>query len=149
MPVFRTPYIFICITALFILTFPAVPAQTAGPDNNVEWAGVSHVDFQDRRPLCPISNEAFTVRFQTYINDITGARLFLDDGGSTSWIIAAILEQRGPYDIWEAQVPVTSAGGIGYYMELTDGTDIDYLSISGLTETVPVDGLNFVEKVEG
>jgi 1,4-alpha-glucan branching enzyme len=112
----------------------------AGPDNNVEWNGVSHVDFQDRRPLCPLGNEAFSVRFQAYIDDLTSARLFLDDGGSTSWISASVAEQRGPYDIWEAQVPVTSANNISYYMELIDGTDTDYLSISGITESAPVDG---------
>jgi 1,4-alpha-glucan branching enzyme len=112
----------------------------AGPDNNVEWSGISHVDFQDRRPLCPVGNETFTVRFQAYTDDLTGARLFLDDGGSTSWIAATVVGQRGPYEIWEAQVPVTSSLTISYFMELTDGTDIDYLSITGLTDTIPVDG---------
>ncbi len=129
-----------CVIALIIIVTAALPVYAAAPDNNVEWEGVSHIDFQDRRPLCPVGNETFSVRFQIYIEDITGARVFIDDGGTTSWIGASVSEQRWPYDIWEAQIPVTSADGISYYMELTDGTDTDYLSISGLSATVPVDG---------
>lgn len=128
------------IISMIILIIASIPLYAAGPDNTVEWDGVSHIDFHDRRPLCPISNEAFSVLFQAYDSDLTGARLLLDDGGTTSWIIAVVLDQRGPYDIWEAQIPVTSANGISYYMELTDGTDTDYLSVSGMSETVPVDG---------
>ena len=133
-------YLYRSIFSLLLLVSFVGPSFAASPDNNIEWIGVSHIDYHDRRPLCPVSNEAFSVRFQTYSNDITGARLFLDDGGSTSWITAAVVGQKGPYDVWEAQVPVTSANGISYYMELTDGTDTDYLSITGPSETVPVDG---------
>jgi 1,4-alpha-glucan branching enzyme len=115
-------------------------------DDDVEWDGISHVEWQDRRPLCPLGNEAFSVRFQSYQNDLSSARVFLDDGGSTSWITASVIGQRGPYDVWEASIPVTSASDIGYYLELTDGSDTDFLSVSGMQDNTPVDGgwrLNF------
>ena len=99
-----------------LLVIPYRPALTAGPDNNVEWAGISHVDFQDRRPLCPLGNEAFTVRFQAYIDDLTAARIFLDDGGATSWITASVIGRRGPYDIWGGQVPATTSNVISYWV---------------------------------
>ena len=46
------------------MILPALAAVTilAAPDNNVEWAGISHVDFRDRRPLCPVNGETFEVR---------------------------------------------------------------------------------------
>ena len=131
---------YILIVGLFVLFTVTVPVFGAGPDNSVEWNGISHIEWQDRRPLCPVGNEAFSVRFQSYRNDLTGARLFLDDGGSTSWISATVIDHRGPYDVWEAPVPATSANNIGYYLELTDGTDTDYLSVSGMSGTTPVDG---------
>jgi len=136
----RAVLVFARLLTTSSLLFIPYGASAAQPDDNVEWNGVSHVDFQDRRPLCPLANESFAVRFQVYTGDLTAARLFLDDGGATSWITATPAEQRGPYEIWEAQVPTTSAGSVSYYIELTDGTDTDYLSISGLSETVPVDG---------
>ncbi|MFO7914312.1 MAG: alpha amylase C-terminal domain-containing protein [Candidatus Krumholzibacteriales bacterium] len=136
-------------TAVILCSLIAVPAdaQSAAPDNNIEWNGVSHIWFQDRRPLCPVSNQAFSVRFQAYRNDLTSARIYLDDGGSASWITASVAGRRGPYDIWEGAVPATSsATGVSYYIELTDGTDTDYLSVSGVSDGVPADGgwaLNF------
>ncbi len=136
----RAACVSVSVLIIALLILHTVPAGAAGPDNNVEWDGVSHVDFQDRRPLCPVGNEGFSIRFQANIDDLTGARVFVDDGGSTSWLVAVVAGQRGPYDIWEVQVPVTSSAGISYFIELTDGTDIDYLSISGLNDTIPVDG---------
>jgi 1,4-alpha-glucan branching enzyme len=128
------------ITTLSISLLTGMPVHGAGLDNNVEWAGISHIGWQDRRPLCPVGNEAFTVRFQSYQNDLSAARIFLDDGGSTQWIIASVIDQRGPYDVWEVSLPVTSSSGISYYLELTDGSDIDYLSVSGMSDATPVDG---------
>jgi 1,4-alpha-glucan branching enzyme len=136
----RLVVFFLLFPCLSVLLGAVEPVRAAGPDNAVEWDGVSHIEFQDRRPLCPISNEEFSVRFQSYRDDLTGARLFLDDGGSTSWISATVIAHRGQYDIWGASVPATSANNIGYYLELTDGTDTDYLSVSGMSETTPVDG---------
>ncbi len=136
------------LASLFILIFGltglfafAVPVHGAGPDNSVEWNGISHIEWQDRRPLCPVGNEAFSVRFQSYRDDLTGARVFLDGGGSTSWVVASVVDQRGTYDVWEALIPATSTSDIGYYIELIDGTDTDYLSVSGMSDTAPVDGI--------
>ena len=125
---------------LFILLLIPPAAEAAAPDNNVEWNGISHVWWQDRRPLCPRANESFAVRIQAYRDDLTGARVHLDDGGSNSWITAAVAGQRGAYDIWQATIPATSADTISYWIELTDGTDTDYLSVSGVLDSSPADG---------
>lgn len=130
-----------CMTFAFLLLSLIPPAaRAAGNDNDVEWNGLSHIDWQDRRPLCPRSNEPFAVRFQAYRGDLTSARVFLDDGGTTSWVSAAVAGQRGAYDIWQAQVPATLSDTISYWIEVTDGTDTDYLSVSGVLETAPADG---------
>jgi len=85
-----------------LLLLPAV-APASAPDGNVEGSGVSHVAWLDRDPLCPVDGETFTVRFQAYRDDLTSARLNVNDG-ALSWIDAARTGVRGPYDIWSAQV---------------------------------------------
>ena len=114
-------------------------ANAATADDNVEWTGVSHYSWMDRRPLCPVDGQTFEVRMQAFKNDLTGARVFFDDG-STTWITAAATETRGPYDVWTAQIPATAAAACLYYFELTDGIDVDYYSVSGMSDTTPVDG---------
>jgi len=125
--------------ALLMLAAATMPAAAAGPDNNVEWDGVSHVPFIDRDPLCPVDGEAFVVRFQTYTDDITSARVHVDDG-TAAWTDASKTAARGPYDVWSATVPSTASTGLSYYIELTDGTETDYLSASGMTSATPTDG---------
>ena len=108
-------------------------------DNNVQWGGVSHVTWLDRRPVCPVDGESFDVLFQTYQFDITSASVVVDDGGTTSYP-ATWIEDRGPYAVWSATVPATTSTEISYYIELTDGTDTDYYSASGMLEDLPTDG---------
>jgi 1,4-alpha-glucan branching enzyme len=108
-------------------------------DNNVEWNGISHVAWQDRRPICPVDGESFQVRFQAYRGDLTAARVMVDDGPLVGYA-AAWLEDRGPYAVWGAAVPATSSSTLSYYLELTDGTDTDYYSVSGMSENPPTDG---------
>ncbi|MDD3642709.1 MAG: hypothetical protein PHQ19_04505, partial [Candidatus Krumholzibacteria bacterium] len=135
----RVSYAFLLFTSLLLPVIPPA-ACAAGNDNNIEWNGISHVSWQDRRPLCPVMNGGFAVRFQAYRTDLTSARIFLADGGSTSWIAASVAGQRGAYDIWQAQIPPTLSDTISYWIEMTDGTDTDYLSVSGMLEGVPSDG---------
>lgn len=120
------------------LLLPAAPlaALAAGPDNNVEWDGVSHVTSQDRRPLCPIDGQPFEIRFQTYADDITTARVNVNDGNE-AWIDAVKTAARGPYDVWAAEIPGTAATGLSYYIELTDGSDTDYLGADGMSSAAP------------
>ncbi|MBD3347671.1 MAG: DUF3459 domain-containing protein [Candidatus Eisenbacteria bacterium] len=125
--------------AAAVLLSLSFAAQAAGPDGNVEWNGVSHVWWQDRRPLCPVDGEAFEVRFQTYRYDITSARVHVDDG-TAAWIGAVKTAARGPYHIWSASIPATESSALSYYFELTDGTDVDYLSLGGVSDGPPVDG---------
>ncbi|MGE0479005.1 MAG: alpha-amylase family glycosyl hydrolase [Phycisphaerae bacterium] len=111
-----------------------------GGDNNILWNSVSHVAWQDRRPLCPVNGEAFAVEIQTDRFDIESARVRVDDGGTVSWVDAAFDRDRGPYAVWRAQIPAAVSDTVRYYFELTDGTDVDYYSVSGMSDNAPVDG---------
>lgn len=112
----------------------------ANHDNNIQWSGISHLDAYDRRPICPIDGESFTVFFQTYDYDITSARVHYDDG-TPRWINAEYSHDRGVYDVWKAQLPCTSPTAVvEYYFELTDGSDTDYLGPAGVSSTAPTSG---------
>ena len=111
----------------------------AEPDNNVEWSGVSHVGWQDRRPLCPMNGEPFDVFFRTYRFDLTDARVHLD-GGATTWIDAIFDHDDGTYAVWRASIPATALQTIHYYIELTDGSDTDYLGPAGMSDAAPTVG---------
>ncbi|MCD4690225.1 alpha amylase C-terminal domain-containing protein, partial [bacterium] len=121
----------------------ALPANAekpaAGPDNNIEWNGVSHIGWLDRSPRCPIDGESFTVTLMTYANDITSARVLADDGTGV-WTDASKTSARGPYDIWTATVPATASDALSYWFEITDGAETDYLSVGGMMSSTPTDG---------
>ncbi len=125
-----------------LILWTALPtaAWASAPDDNIEWAGLSHVPFQDRRPLCPVANETFAVRLQAWSNDLTGARVRLTDGATTTWVTAVKVGTRGPSDIWQAQLPATLSPAISYWIELTDGSDVDFLSLTGVSDDAPLDG---------
>lgn len=127
------------VTALLILLLLPAVARVAGPDNVVDWSGVSHLAIQDRRPICPIAGESFQVRFQALHDDLTGARVRIDTG-AIILVDAGKIGTRGPYDIWAAQVPATASSTERYMFELTDGTDVDWLSLNGLSDNLPADG---------
>lgn len=122
----------------FVLLAPAV-LTAAALDDNVEWAGLSHVTWLDRAPLCPVDGEAFEVRFQAYRNDLTAAYVHVDDGAPAT-IEAFVSGERGPYAVWSATVPATAATSLSYHLELVDGSDADYLSVDGLSDAAPTDG---------
>jgi 1,4-alpha-glucan branching enzyme len=63
----------------------------------------------------------------------------LEDGG-TNFIDASVIGQRGPYDIWEAQIPAPSDSVIEFVFELNDGTDTDYLGPNGVSDNLPSPG---------
>jgi len=125
---------------LLALCVLAAPSLGATPDGNVEWNGVSHVSWQDRRPVCPVSREGFQVRFQSYANDLTSARLYVLNGGAGSWVTATSYGTRGIYDLWMAQVPASVTDTLRYWIELTDGGDTDALSANGMNDGTPTDG---------
>jgi 1,4-alpha-glucan branching enzyme len=106
-------------------------APLASHDNNVEWDGVSHIGWLDRSPTCPVLGESFVVSFQTYHYDCTSARVYVNDGVGM-WVDAAWSHRKGAYDVWTAEVPSTISDSLTYYIELTDGTDSDYLGEPGL-----------------
>ncbi|MCK4343462.1 MAG: alpha amylase C-terminal domain-containing protein [Phycisphaerae bacterium] len=130
----RTPLLaIVCLTFLL---------AGAGHDDNVEWAGVTHIDWRERLPICPVDGESFSISFQTYYYDITAAGVWVDDGTPT-WIAADYSHNRGVYDVWTAVIPATSpTGTLEYYIELTDGSDTDYLGPDGMSSSPPASGWN-------
>ena len=124
------------IASLGLMMLLLTPAAN---DNNVEWDGISHVQWLDCRPVCPVNGEAFQVRFQAYQFDLTSARVVVDDG-TVHYYDAYWVEDRGPYAVWAADVSATAASSLSYYIELTDGTDTDYYSVSGMSDGPPTDG---------
>lgn len=127
------------LAAVSLLLAGGRASRAAGPDNNIEWYGVSHFAWEDRRPLCPVDRQSFEVRIQAFQNDLTGLRVWVDDG-VTNWVSAAVVAQQGPYDIWSATLPATSISVWDYYFELTDGTDVDYYSPAGMGDAAPASG---------
>ncbi|MBK9121069.1 MAG: alpha amylase C-terminal domain-containing protein [Phycisphaerales bacterium] len=115
-------------------------ASATGPDGNVEWDGISHVAWLDRRPLCPVGGEAFVVRFQAFRNDLVAARVHLG-GHATTVVEAQVVGQRGPYDLWEAPLPATTpTASLTYYLELLDPPAVAYCGPSGVSSTPPSSG---------
>lgn len=127
------------LTLALALAFPGI-IHAASADGNIEWGGISHYAWQDRRPVCPVSGETFQVRFQTYRNDLTSAALRVSAGTSVTTVPATRIGTRGPYDLWAAQAPATTSNTESYWIQVTDGALTNYLSRNGLTNTVPVDG---------
>ncbi len=134
------------IAALGVLLAP-LTARAAGHDNNVEWLGISHVAWEDRRPLCPVDGESFEVRFQTFHDDLTSAQVVMMTPAAATYD-AHLAGRRGPYDVWSATVPATAASSETYYLALTDGFTTHYLSSAGMSTVPPAVsdafGLDFV-----
>lgn len=125
---------------MLIAQLGAVMCFFAGPNNDVEWGGISHFAWQDRRPLCPINKEAFSVLIQAYQFDLTAVRVNVDDGVTQTWLDGYYVYDRGPYAVWRADIPATTSNTLHYYFELTDGSDIDYYSVNGMSDDPPTDG---------
>ncbi len=118
-----------------------LPASAASLDGNVEWAGISHLEFQDRRPLCPLGQEAFEVRIRTWRGDVEQV-LVQHDADGTGPVAAAVIGQLGPYDLWAATLPPAAGPQVHYFFELTDGADTDAYGPGGMQDLSPalVDG---------
>ncbi len=132
-------------TALMV-TLTMAPA--AAQDNNVEWAGISHLTYYDRDPICPVGGETFAVQIRTYSNDLTAMRVWVDEGSGATSYDGSVVGARGPYDIWEAQVPATAATSLDYYFELIDGSDSDYYGFSGMSDNAPVGSEILIDYVD-
>ncbi len=104
-------------------------------DNNVQWNGVSHMGWNDRRPRVPRNGEAFVVKFQTAKDDVSSARVRVDTG-SVSFVNAFKVGTQGVYDLWEATIPATASSTESYVLEITDGTDTDYYNAGGMTDNL-------------
>ncbi|MEQ8768960.1 MAG: alpha-amylase family glycosyl hydrolase [Phycisphaerales bacterium] len=128
------------LPAALLAAVCATPAAAASNDNNVEWDGLSHVLWQDMRPIVPLAGDAFTVEFQAFRGDLTAARVMQDVGGAQTWHAASVVAQRGPYDIWQAALPGTSDDQLSFVIEATDGTDTDYLGPNGASDAMPASG---------
>ncbi len=119
-------------------------AQVAlATDGFVAFALASHDGGVDRDPVVPVGGESFVVEFFTGHDDLTSARVGVDegaDGVGVVWIDAQIDGTIGPLDRWRATVPATSSSQLAYIIELTDLFDVDYLTPDGFADTLPAMG---------
>lgn len=141
MQVTSRPLRFLCLAAATVWSSLAL----AQLDNNIQWQGVSHTGWNDRRPRVPRNGESFVIRFQTFRGDVSGVRVRIEDG-TVRYADASIVGSRGPYDLWEATVPSTASSTLSYVLEVSDGTDTDYYSAKGMTEDLDLSqpfALNF------
>lgn len=119
--------------ALLFAALPAAHAAAAGADNNVEWNGLSHEAHHDRAPRVPMNREAFTVRFQSFANDLTEVRAIVSAAGGATPLSATgtVVGTRGDNDLWEIAIPASAADRIEYVIEARDGSSTAYLGASG------------------
>lgn len=115
-----------------------VAVHAAALDNAIDTTHVSHVAWQDRRPLCPVDQQSFQVRLYALHDDLAGVRLYYNNG-SRGWWAATRAGTRGDYDIWVATVPTSSQPQARYFFELDDGLARDYLGPSGIGLGAPLD----------
>lgn len=114
----------------------ARPAPAAiGP---IDTSHVSHVGWQDRRPLCPVDQEGFDVVLYTLAGNVASVRVRLagDDG---QWLDATRTGVRGAYDAWRAELPAAASPQVRYYFELADGAARAYLGPVGPGAAPPAD----------
>jgi glycosidase len=107
-----------------------------GPDNNVWWDGLEHDSRDDfyRIPFGTVpTNTPITLRFRTFVNDVTDVKVRVWDtamGGQTVYPMFLLTTIPGPeydYDIWELQLTAPDYLTVLYYRFIViDGTDTDY-----------------------
>ena len=120
------------------LAFTAVPALAAAPDGLIDGAHVSHLPWQDCRPLCPVDHQPFAVLLYAPHQDLTGVRVRFTDAAGT-WIAAGVGGQRGPYDVWQANCPASVRDTVRYWFELDDGATRRYFGSGGFASAPPAD----------
>lgn len=136
------------LLALAILLTLAAPAL-AQVDGLVRSDKLSHCDFTDRRPICPLNGESFDILFQAARGDLSGARVGVDeasDGVGITWIPARLDSSRGQFDIWRATIPASPSGKLSYVIAADDGPTAFYLSTIGTSNAQPA--LNFWWKID-
>ena len=113
-------------------------AGAAALDGQIDTAHVSHIGWQDRRPLCPVDQQSFGVRFYALAGDLASVRVHYRDVAS-GWVDATRIGARGPYDAWQATLPGAAQSELHYYFELTDANAHAFVSASGLGGSPPAD----------
>lgn len=119
--------------------FPGLAPAAMAFDGVVDTAHVSHVAWQDRRPLCPVDQQPFEVRLYALRGDVASVRVAVRPGGDGTWVNATRRGTRGAYDVWSAQLPAASASELRYWFELADGAARAYVSASGVSPAPPAD----------
>lgn len=106
-------------------------------NGDIQWNGISHVAHQDRRPLCPVNREPFSVYLHAYRLDLCSVRVIVTEGANTSAVDAWYSHDRGPYAVWRADLPGATGDQISYHFELIDRDDVDYYSAAGMSDGPP------------
>lgn len=136
------------LLALCMALQPAIPAQAASNDNNVEWAGL----FADQGPLYdnhsePTATQSVTLTLRTFKGDITGANIKYYDtaDGTFYWIPMHWVsnDPTGVFDYWQGTIPA-SASEKYYRFQINDGTATAWLNAAGISASEPSSGDFFI-----
>ena len=133
-----SPALLFVALALALCVFAARAAGAASADGVIDTSHVSHIAWQDHRPLCPVDQQAFDVRLYALASDLTEVRVYVA-GTTSAWLQASRTGVRGAYDIWQATLPAASGDQVRYWFELADGSTIAYVGASGSSATPPAD----------
>ena len=125
--------------AVCVATLAPVFLAYAG-DGAINAALLSHVPTQDLRPLAPRAGAPFAVTFRAARGDLTAARILRTESGSTVAIDATLVESRGLYDIWRAEIPTPAATTLSYIVEARDGAATLYLGAGDTVSASPPAG---------
>jgi alpha-glucosidase len=126
----------LCTLTLFGSCFtPTKVVNAAAQDNNVMWSGL----FHDQGPvfdsnLEPTSTQSVTLKFRTYVNDITSANIrYFDSSDSTyHWVAMSKVsnDATGNYEFWQGTVPASSSTK-HYHFQINDGSKTVWYDAKG------------------
>jgi 1,4-alpha-glucan branching enzyme len=91
-----------------------------------------------------VDRQPFSVLLYSPLHDLTGVRVRFTDGAGT-WVTGAVSGRRGPYDVWEVQLPAATHDTVRYYFELSDGPTRRYWGTGGLSTSPPADSGHAVD----
>ncbi len=125
------------LAILVCLGAAAWPSQAVAADGVIDLGALSHAQSQDLRPLAPRAGAPFSIHFQAARGDLTSANVLRTESGSTQAFPASLVESRGLYDIWRADLPTPGASTLTYVIEAHDTGATAYLSAGNTVSTTP------------
>lgn len=115
-----------------------LPAILHAGDSAIDSAHLSHIEWLDLAPRCPVDRQPFRVTLKARANDLASVRVrFIDGDGA--WVSATRTTQGGAYERWQADLPASAHALVHYYFEVTDGSARGFWGPAGFQATPPVD----------